>query len=258
MKLFFGFTIFMLLLPAWAAAQQNWDDLDVADGPNPTLRYGFYTESSGQVQMGRYYFVDDGTNLRVRLAPYGKPAVELPVQSYDRDEGVLKLLWAGKPARSCRLQRYTEFLFEGNCIENLVVMPIAIRVGNESDFEWMGGHIPVSETDIAILDRAKQILTRQKQRNRSGDRNCADDITTSQFSVFCALYSASIEITGVYRHRRPAMQAVRKVLQEKYPGKYAHRLRDINNRPDILDEELIEAVNLSQVQLDSELQSAIE
>ena len=143
-------------------------------------------------------------------------------------------------------------------MENFVVMPIAIRIGNEGDFEWMGGNIPVSETDIAILERTKQILKRQTQRNRSGDRNCTDDIAASQFSVFCALYAASIEETGVYRHRRPAMQAMRKSLQEKYPGKYAHRLRDINNRPDILDEELIEAVNLAQARLASKLQSARE
>jgi hypothetical protein len=254
MKLFSGFSVFILLFPVWATAQQNWDDLEVSDGPNPTLRYGFYTGTSGQALMGRYYFVDDGTSLRVRLAPYGKPAVELPVHSYDRAEGLLKLRWAGKPARTCQLQRFTELLFEGNCIENSAVMPIAIRVANESDFEWMGAHLLVSETDIAILERAKQILTEQQERNQSGDRNCEDDIAASQLSVFCALYSASLEITGVYRHRRPAMQALREVLQEKYPGKYAHRLRDINNRSDILDEELIEAVNLSQARLMFELQ----
>jgi len=66
--------------------------------------------------------------------------------------------------------------------------------------------MPVSETDIEILERAKQILAGQEQRNQSGDRNCDDDIAAGKFSVFCALYSASIEITGVCRHRRPVMQ----------------------------------------------------
>ena len=56
-----------ILIPISAMSQQVWDEMDVIDGPNPTLRYGFYTEPSGQVTMGRYYFIDDGNSLRVRL-----------------------------------------------------------------------------------------------------------------------------------------------------------------------------------------------
>ena len=255
MNFFRGVFICALLLPVCATAQQNWDDLDVLDGPNPTLRYGFYTEPSGQVQMGRYYFIDDGVGLRVRLAPYGRTAVELPVHSYNRSDGLLELGWEGKPDRTCRLRRYTDLLFVGNCVEKLDVMPLAIRVANESDSEWMGIYMPASETDIAILDRARQILAGQEKRNQSGDRNCNDDIAAGKFSVFCALYSASIEITGVYRHRRPAMQILREVLQERYPGEYAHRLRDINNKSNIPDEDLIEVFDLSRARLLSELQS---
>ena len=64
-------------------------------------------------------------------------------------------------------------------------MPIAIRVADKRDTEWMGTYFPVSKTDIAILERAKQILEEQGQRNPNGDRNCDDDMATSQFSVFC-------------------------------------------------------------------------
>jgi len=138
MNFFRGVFICVLLLPVCATAQQDWDELDVRGGPNPTLRYGFHTEPSGQVLMGRYYFIDDGTGLRVSLAPFGKTAMELPVHSYDRTDGLLELGWEGKPERTCRLQRYTELLFVGNCIEKLDVMPLAIRVANESDSEWMG------------------------------------------------------------------------------------------------------------------------
>jgi hypothetical protein len=74
-------------IPMCAMSQQVWDEMDVVDGPNPTLRYGFYTGSSGRLMMGRYYFVDDGNTLRVRLVPFGKTAVELPVRTYDRDNG---------------------------------------------------------------------------------------------------------------------------------------------------------------------------
>jgi hypothetical protein len=253
MKLVYSFVIAALLLLGTAAAQQDWDKLDVVDGPNPTLRYGFYTEPNGQVQMGRYYFIDDGVHLRVRLAPYGRTAAELPLHHYDRDDGVLELGWEGKPERTCRLKRKNEMLFLGNCTENLFVMPIAIRVADESDAEWMGANFPVSHTDIAILERATQIFGKQETRNLSGDRNCDDDVATGQLSVFCALYQAAIEVTGVYRHRRPAMRAVREDLERRYPGQYAHRLRDINNTATILDESLIEALDSARARLVTEL-----
>jgi len=242
-------------IPVCTPAQQVWDEMDVVDGPNPTLRYGFYTEPSGQLMMGRYYFLDDGETLRVRLAPFGKTAVELPVLEFDRDEGVLELGWEGKSDRKCRLQRHEESLFLGNCLEDLKVMPIVIRVANDYDVQWQGTYFPVSDMDIAILDKARQLLAEQEQRNRNGDRNCDDDISAGRFSVFCALYYASIEIAGTYRHRRPAIQAVRDELWDRFPGDYAHMLRDINNNTDISDAAFIETFDLAKARLLSDLHS---
>lgn len=241
------------LSSAIAVAQQDWDAMDVLDGPNPTLRYGFYTEVSGQVMMGRYYFIDDGSNLRVRLVPFGKTAVELPVEEYDRANGVLELAWEGKPERRCRLNRQNEGLFLGNCIENLAVLPIAIRIANEYDVEWQGTHFPVSETDLAIVARATQILAGQSRRNTDGDRNCDDDVKSEVVSVFCALYVASLGVDGVYRHRRPAIQTVRDELRSRYPGEYVHTLRDINNDAEIPDADLIEALESARSTLQSTL-----
>ena len=85
MKCFRTSVLLAILLPDCAVSQQAWDEMDVIDGPNPTLRYGLYTEPSGQLPMGRYYFIHDRSNLRVRLVPFGKAASELPVLSYDRD-----------------------------------------------------------------------------------------------------------------------------------------------------------------------------
>ena len=205
--------------------------------------------------MGRYYLIDDGTHLRVRLVEYGKAAVELPVRKYDRDSGTLELDWTGKPDRKCRLDRQNDALFLGNCIEDLTVMPIAIRVVNEYDMEWLGTYFPISEVDLAIVEKAKQILEVQDQRNVNGDRNCDDDLASNRFSVFCALYVASIDIAGVYRHRRPAMQAVRDSLWARFPGDYAHRLRDINNTTSISDEELVDALDSAYIALQNDIGS---
>lgn len=245
--------ISILLFAGVASADRDWDALDVVDGPNPTLRYGFYTDMTGRVQMGRYYFLDDGHQLRVRLAPYGRTPVELPVRAYDRSAGSLELGWEGRSDRTCRLHRENVKLFLGNCVENFVVMPIAIRVANEHDAEWIGADFAVSHDDIKILEAAQRIMAAQGKRNLEGDRNCDDDIAANHFSVFCALYAASIEVAGVYRHRRPAMRAARDELERRYPGDYAHRLRDINNNQDIADETLMAALEAARVRLASEL-----
>ena len=243
------------LMPAFAMSQQVRDELDVVDGPNPTLRYGFYTLPSGQVAMGRYYFIDDGSSLRVTLVPFGKTAVELPVREFDRENGKLELGWEGKPGRTCRLDRLGNTVFLGNCIEDLKVMPIAIRIVNEYDEEWLGKNFPVSDIDLAIIEKARQILEAQEQRNLDGDRNCDDDKTANRFSVFCALYVASIEVDGVYRHRRPALQAARDSLWERYPGEYAHMLRDINNNASIPDAKLIESLDATYAALQAQMGS---
>ena len=247
--------VFAVLIPSSAMSQQVWDKMDVVDGPNPTLRYGFHTEPSGRVTMGRYYFVDDGRKLHVRLVEFGKTAVELPVRKYDRKNGVLELDWDGKPDRRCRLDRHNDALFLGNCVEYLSVMPIAIRVVNEYDAEWQGTHFPVSEVDLTIIEKAIQILEGQDQRNVNGDRNCDDDSASNRFSVFCALYVASIEVAGVYRHRRPAIQAARDGLWARFPGEYAHMLRDINNNTSISDGELVEALGSVYTALQAEIGS---
>ncbi len=247
--------VFLLIFvqPACLTAQQVRDDLDVTDGANPTLRYGFYTSPSGQVQMGRYYFIDDGSDLRVSLVPFGRTVVELPVRGYDREAGTLEFGWEGRPVRECRLDRHGNDLFLGNCLEGEAVMPIAIRVVGSYDEEWTGAHLRVSRTDFDIVERAAQLFAEQDGRNLNGDRNCDDDKDGKRVSVFCALYLASIEVAGVYRHRRPAMQKVRDVLRQRFPGEYAHILRDINNRTDIADEDIAAALATARREMLPEL-----
>ena len=64
---------------------------------------------------------------------------------------------------------------------------------------------------------------------------------------------AAIEIAGVYRHKRPAMRVVREDLQRRYPGQYAHRLRDINNDSAIPDKLFIEVLDSARASLISKL-----
>lgn len=54
------------------AQDLSWDQYDVIDGPNPTLHFVFYNELDGIIKMGRYYFLDNGSELKVRFSTYGK------------------------------------------------------------------------------------------------------------------------------------------------------------------------------------------
>jgi len=87
--------------------------------------------------------------------------------------------------------------------------------------------------DLKIIKRADAILSDSLKWNKKDDRECADDIATGNYSLYCALYKASIDITGEYVHRRPAMQIVRFTLEKYDSGRVKnHRLMDWNNHPD--------------------------
>ena len=228
-----------------AHAQNEWDRYDVVDGENPTLRHGFYVSENGQIELGRYYFLDDGENLQIRLAPYGQPQTELIVSRFDRKEGTLELVWGNNAERTCQLTRYTNALFLGTCTQEERVSPMAIRIANRSDYEMMGLYFEPSQTDVAILQRAKAILIEQAERNLNGDRDCSDDRAEERFSVYCAMYVASLETAGLYRHRRPAMQELRRSLTDSFPGQYVHQLRDISNDPNVTNERIAKAIDVA-------------
>jgi len=87
-------------------------------------------------------------------------------------------------------------------------------------------------TDLKIIQRADFILSDSLKWNKQDDRECVDDIKSGYYSLYCALYKASIDIAGEYIHRRPAMQIVRFTLEKYDNGRVKeHRLMDWNNHP---------------------------
>jgi hypothetical protein len=82
--------------------------------------------------------------------------------------------------------------------------------------------------DRKIVERAAQILSSDAVWNRKDNRKCPDGATT--WSLYCAMQKAVIEVTGAADHRRPAMEAVRVVIEDRSAGRsYEHRLMDYNN-----------------------------
>lgn len=90
---------------------------------------------------------------------------------------------------------------------------------------------PVSEADIRIVQRAKEILNSPEKWNRADTRICAK--TAATYSLYCALEAATLEVSASFEHRGAAMQQARFVIDEDLAkgNHYEHRLKDYNNDP---------------------------
>ena len=91
---------------------------------------------------------------------------------------------------------------------------------------------PVQPEDLEVLLRAELLLSSAAAWNDEDDRVCVDDERAARRSLFCALHQASLDVTGAYDHRRPALQEVRFAIEDATGGRaFEHRLRDFNNLP---------------------------
>ena len=92
---------------------------------------------------------------------------------------------------------------------------------------------PITTTDLMVINKTITLLQDEKHWNRNDDRRCKDDIENKIYSLFCALYSASVEVEGAYNHRSAIMQRIRKTIVDIYPNKeLEHRLQSFNNLPE--------------------------
>jgi hypothetical protein len=90
--------------------------------------------------------------------------------------------------------------------------------------------IPPNGVDREILQRASTIIASDATWNRADNRKCATTATT--WSIYCAVERATRDVSGGFHHRRPAMELVRQIVEDRSKGKaYAHRLMDYNNDP---------------------------
>lgn len=88
--------------------------------------------------------------------------------------------------------------------------------------------VAASALDRRIIERADAILSSDAVWNRADNRRCPAAATT--WSIYCALERATIEVTGGFHHRRPALELVRVIVEDRTQGRnYDHRLMDYNN-----------------------------
>jgi hypothetical protein len=90
---------------------------------------------------------------------------------------------------------------------------------------------PVTRDDIKIVQRAEAILSSPEKWNRADNRECPKNART--FSLYCALETASDEVSGHFAHREAAMQQARFVIDDDLAkgNHYEHRLKYYNNDP---------------------------
>jgi hypothetical protein len=102
-------------------------------------------------------------------------------------------------------------------------------------FELDGVHeVSPNALDVQIVRRAAEILSGVAVWNRADNRKCSPDATT--WSIYCAGVKAVEEVTGGtggghgIDHRRPALEVIRSVVEERSKGRnYHHDLMDYNN-----------------------------
>lgn len=103
--------------------------------------------------------------------------------------------------------------------------------GHSAEFRLDVGHeVGASDFDREIVERAAEILSSASRWNRSDSRTCPE--AAAVWSVYCALERATVEVSGGFHHRRPALEVVRQIVGERAVGRgYRHRLMDYNNDP---------------------------
>jgi len=107
----------------------------------------------------------------------------------------------------------------------LPMQPLAAQAKGNDDPD---ARPPVTQADLRIVKRAREILNTPAKWNRADNRVCPVDAET--FSLYCALEKATTDVDGKFEHRGAAMQEARFVVEELAPGKnYHHRLMGYNN-----------------------------
>ncbi len=136
---------------------------------------------------------------------YTKAPIEMEI--YDDGSGELRTIYGWFPVSGFSMKKRT------------------IQFQLDSSHE-----VPPSELDRQIIVRAAAILSSPAVWNRSDNRKCPAGATS--WSIYCAAEQATIDVTGAFSHRRPAMEVVRQIIDERSAGRhYKHRLMDYNNAP---------------------------
>lgn len=192
-----------------------------------------FSASYGSAFLGTCPLVDETPRftLSIRTAPEG---------GIWRPDASPRIVWGGQMADEDSATWQVQLqIFRGNSgiLQTVYgwfpVMSYEATAGALS-FDVDGQkEVPPNALDAKIVKQASEILSSAAVWNRNDTRKCPPSATT--FSIYCAGEKAVEEVTGgtgLIDHRRPAMEVIREVVEDRAAGRnYKHRLMEYNNDP---------------------------
>lgn len=194
--------------------------------PEPGVWFGILPVRTGASAHERLQLDSAANGMVILRAPFGKTPASSGSVTLRPDDSI-DFRWAGDPPLTCSLRRSDSRNYEGTCQDSGRVEG---RLRLTKDGPPQGLELPVSDADFRILARARRILSGPSVWNRRDDRACEDDERRGSWSLFCALYQASVDVAGAYLHLRPVMMELRAAVGEITNRRsFEHQLRDYNN-----------------------------
>ena len=95
--------------------------------------------------------------------------------------------------------------------------------------------------DLEVLEQADSLLSNKNSWHKNHGDSCDDDISLGNYSLGCALYSASINITGKWDEiqLRPGIRLIKlKILENENRRIIGNEFKDWNNHPDTTFEDV--------------------
>lgn len=184
--------------------------------------------SDGKISQARFETANFPNSIT--YAPYGMTPVAFKNIKQDKNQIVFSWQYRNNNYR-CQLIKQDSTRYKGSCISSdAKVVELTVRHFTPDDASLQGNFIKAGTADIEIIERALLLLNNGKNWDRRHDSDCDSGTYPYQWSLFCALHQASIDVKGEYRHLRPAIQAVRRAIDEASGGKkYEYSMRDYNN-----------------------------
>lgn len=189
-----------------------------------------------KLEPGMWWAITPGVavdlRFQVRATPDGFVALAAPL-------GMTPVLWGpiavsadgtiefhrdGDAQQLCTLKPTGYGTYDGSCRGTSTRTLTLARVGNPGGLD-----IPAGDEDLRILARTRQILSGPSVWNRHDDRICDDSRGRQSWSVYCALYQATLDVTGAAQLMRPIIQETRAAIVETTHRFFQRSLLDFNN-----------------------------
>ena len=211
---------------------------------NHSVWWGVVADSQKNKTDLRYEVSFKDGSLNIVLAPYGITPIHLENIEFNGAELLFSL--PVQELLQCELRRQINSKYVGQC-HNAQNQVLNIKMAPSfREKPLKGSKLAPTETDLQILQRALEILHDESVWHKTDERVCNDDEKQGSWSMFCALYQASLDVTSEYLHQRPAMKEVRQVIREITNNRpFEHGIKDYNNLPETTFDDVMNVLEIA-------------